>query len=765
MNKNIKNIVNDNKYNIAVLILVLTVTFYVWTYSLSVIENNIEKKFFLSSEKIEFLINEQVKDYTKMLVSIKAFYNASIYVDRNEFNEFISSQNIERLYQGIIALEYVEKVPFKNKESFIQRVRNDGFKDFDINPDEEREEYLVINYIEPFIGNEQVFGFDLASDEEQLDALLRSRDTKELIVTSSVQADGDFKVFLMVLPIYDNTESIITLEDRRVNLKGFVLALIDADKFFSDVLKNDEFKHFHLSVNDNVEELFNNDRYFESVGLDLNLSSDFPIEIGGRIWNFSTHPTEGFVEDFIVQKSISFLILFIGITFGSFLFFILFIIYRAKRKSDELAEEMTQNFKMEKNKVENINKELKKAIIFTEQSKIDVENSFKKEKEAKKEVLNTLKEVQIAKNEISKEKDKINTIVKSIGDAVFVVDKDYKLLLMNRVAEELSGFSAKEAIGKKYSETLKFVYESDGSVNDSFIKKVFETGEVQSMTNHTLIVNKSGKKIPVADSAAPLKDKKGNVYGCVAVFRDVTKEQEIDRIKNEFISIASHQLRTPLTGIRWVIERFMKNMGQFSKKDQEYLKSMEVASAQLTILIDQLLNVSRIESGGIGIVPTKIDVVASVRGVINELLSISESRGVTVTFNSPEDKIIIETDVNALHNIVQSIASNAIEYTSEGGQVSVTVEKDKDTFSITVTDTGIGIPKEEIPKLFTKFKRAENAKKFKPSGTGLGLFIVKQAIDLLGGDVSIESEVGKGSTFHVNLPLSSKEKAGEKRFV
>jgi diguanylate cyclase len=152
--------------------------------------------------------------------------------------------------------------------------------------------------------------------------------------------------------------------------------------------------------------------------------------------------------------------------------------------------------------------------------------------------------------EIKREKEKIQTIVQGIGDAVFVVDKEKRLTTFNKKAEELSGFSFDEAINRPYKEVLNFIFEKDGKVNDKFINQAFSTGEVQEMSNHTMLVRKNGSKLAVDDSAAPIKDSNGNTIGCVVVFRDVGREREIDKMKSEFVSVASHQLKTPLAGIK-----------------------------------------------------------------------------------------------------------------------------------------------------------------------------------------------------------------------
>jgi len=236
------------------------------------------------------------------------------------------------------------------------------------------------------------------------------------------------------------------------------------------------------------------------------------------------------------------------------------------------------------------------------------------------------------------------------------------------------------------------------------------------------------------------------------------KLKELDRMKSDFISIISHQLRTPITGIKWTVERFMKRRAEFSKEDQMYLEGMEVSSIQLGQIVSQMLNMSRIESGGMVFIPEDVEVIPLIKSIIKSFLPVSKLHEVTVTSSFPEDKLVAKTDINVVHGILHSIISNAIDYTPKGGKVSVVLEKNKKMFSISVTDTGIGIPKSELPKLFTKFYRAENAKRLKPGGTGLGLYIAKEAVDMLGGGIVLESEEGKGTMIRVSLPLHSQKK-------
>jgi len=355
-------------------------------------------------------------------------------------------------------------------------------------------------------------------------------------------------------------------------------------------------------------------------------------------------------------------------------------------------------------------------------------------------------------------------ILFSIGDAVMACDKDGVVMLFNGVAEVLTGYSTTKVIGHHYNQALKFVRESDEKTGEDFIAEAITTGQATKMVNHTLLIAKDGRKIPVADSAAPIKNVKGEIIGCVVVFRDVSKEREIDRAKSDFISVASHQLRTPMTSIQWVIERFLKTEKP-TQKGKEYLDDIHMAVTNLSSLVDLLLNVSRIEAGKIGAEPKPLELVGFLKMYLKEQEPMVTKKQLHVIFDQHPSTFNVITDHITLRNIIHSLVSNALEYTPEGGEIEITIAKKDNMFLLTIRDTGIGIPKEEQSRSFEKFFRGANAKLVKTDGTGLGLYIAAQAVKLLQGKIWVESVAGKGSTFSVELPIESKPVTGEQNMT
>ena len=356
--------------------------------------------------------------------------------------------------------------------------------------------------------------------------------------------------------------------------------------------------------------------------------------------------------------------------------------------------------------------------------------------------------------------------MRNIGDGVFVVDNDRNIIVFNSQAEKISGFKESEVIGKKYDLILKFTDEKDkDKTNTTFVEDVMNTGKSQKMPPNTILTQRDKSTMPVSGAVSPLKDKNGRVVGSIVVFRDITMEKNIDTAKSEFISVASHQLRTPMTGIQWIIERFLKKEKNLSEEGREYLNDLHTSTVKLSELVDSLLNVSRIESsGGISVIVEKLDLVVFIEEYIKEIKPLLVKNNITLKFEEHPKSFEIVSDPRVLRNIIQSIISNAIEYTPRDGSIEIIVEDNNDVM-IKIRNTGIGIPKEAQLGMFEKFHRAENAKSIKTDGTGLGLYIAKKATEVLGGKIGFISEVGKGTTFYIELPSESSSNTGGKKLL
>lgn len=243
----------------------------------------------------------------------------------------------------------------------------------------------------------------------------------------------------------------------------------------------------------------------------------------------------------------------------------------------------------------------------------------------------------------------------------------------------------------------------------------------------------------------------------LALSRANEKLQALDVAKSEFISIAAHQLRTPLSAIKWILHMISNNEFRDDAEKVQFVEKAVQSTDRMIALVNDLLEVDHIQSGKDQFVFTTVDVVAVVNSVVSEIQSLVEKRGVKLNLNlSPE--IHISGDVNKLRAVFQNLIENAIKYTQPGGTVTVSSLLEKETAKFVVTDSGIGIPDNQKPHIFTKFFRAANALRVDTVGSGLGLFIAREIVLRHGGKIWFESEVGKGTSFFVELPIAPVQK-------
>lgn len=241
------------------------------------------------------------------------------------------------------------------------------------------------------------------------------------------------------------------------------------------------------------------------------------------------------------------------------------------------------------------------------------------------------------------------------------------------------------------------------------------------------------------------------------VAHDVTKEMEVDRSKTEFVSLASHQLKTPLTSVKWITEALTNgSVGTFTPEQNSYILQIREANQRMMDMVNDLLNVSRMELGKLVVRLEEVDTEELVKGVIAEQQHVADDKHISIQFVTEPGMPKIVADKGLFRMIFQNLLSNAIKYTPNQGLVTCEVSfggLKHDSLAIKVTDTGMGIPKAEQPRIFEKLHRASNALAQVPDGTGLGLYMVKAIVDRAGGRISFESIEGKGTSFYVTMPL------------
>jgi signal transduction histidine kinase len=233
------------------------------------------------------------------------------------------------------------------------------------------------------------------------------------------------------------------------------------------------------------------------------------------------------------------------------------------------------------------------------------------------------------------------------------------------------------------------------------------------------------------------------------------KVKEVDRMKTEFVSLAAHQLRTPLSAIKWSLQMLIEgDMGAITKKQKEFVSKTYESNERMITLINDLLNVTRIESGKSPYQPSLVQIEDVTARQVQLYIAEAERRGITLTCIRPEEKLPkVLADEEQIGIVIQNLIDNALHYSPQGGRVTVAATRDIKEVRVWVQDEGLGIPQEDQPKVFEKFFRASNVKKVHTEGSGLGLYITKHIVEIHGGKIWFTSIESKGTTFTFTLPI------------
>ncbi len=267
----------------------------------------------------------------------------------------------------------------------------------------------------------------------------------------------------------------------------------------------------------------------------------------------------------------------------------------------------------------------------------------------------------------------------------------------------------------------------------------------------------NGLNIPVAVTAAPLTTDDGQISGAVAVVRDVSREREVDELKSSLVSTVSHELRTPLTMIRGFSELLLTRKDIDSKRSVEALEHIHDSSRRLGRLIDDLLSVSRIESGGLSSELRRVDL----GEVADEVLVTLEQTGSDrVDIDLPAGLPSVLADPDQLFQVLTNLLSNALKYSSPGSRVTMSAVVSRDQVQVSVSDEGIGMTPAEAAQVFGKFARVDRPEVRQVGGTGLGLYITRRLVDMMGGSIWVRSKAGEGSVFTFSLRIAPAEDDG-----
>ena len=381
-------------------------------------------------------------------------------------------------------------------------------------------------------------------------------------------------------------------------------------------------------------------------------------------------------------------------------------------------------------------------------------------------IIHAITEIVAAREALKDERELLATTLSSIGDGVIVTDADSRVTFINPEAERLTGWTQSEAEGMPLPAVFRIVNEETRKEAENPVDKVFRTGVVVGLANHTLLIGKDGIERPIDDSAAPIRHSGGSLFGVVLVFRDFTSRRLAERAlhesrqklqeealrKDEFLAILSHELRNPLAPIRMAVS-VLNKIGARDPQLQQIHDIIDRQTTQLTRLLDDLMDVGRISSGKITLRKARFDIALAVSNAVETIRPQVDLLQHELVIDLPPVPIYIDGDITRLAQVFVNLLSNAVRYTNKGGRIRLIVRREQAGAVIRVIDPGIGISRDQMSRIFEMFAQVDQSLERGQGGLGVGLALTRTLVELHGGIVEAKSEgLGKGSEFIVRIP-------------
>ena len=361
----------------------------------------------------------------------------------------------------------------------------------------------------------------------------------------------------------------------------------------------------------------------------------------------------------------------------------------------------------------------------------------------------------------------LEVTLSSIGDAVIATDLEGRITFVNPAAEDHLGYASSECVGRSLTDVFVIRNEHTGDAVVNPVELVLKTGRVVGLANHTVLVRRDGVELPIDDSAAPIRDATGNLLGAILVFHEVSESRklqrelilqadalkEADRRKDQFLAVLAHELRNPLAPMRNGLQ-----IARMKSKSDEALHPvidmMERQLLHLVRLVDDLMDVSRVSRGVVELRRAPLSISEVIARSTESVRADFESRGHHLQVELPPDAIRVDGDADRLTQVVSNLLTNSAKYSPDGGAIRLSVSCDSDELCIQVSDKGIGIPTDQIDRVFDMFSQVRTHQGRYEGGLGIGLSLVRTLVQLHGGSVTAHSDgPGLGSTFKVRLPV------------
>lgn len=732
------------------------------------------------------LVNNEQENTLQIVVNESNYIESEINSAKKHIKNIANNENLIKNIEAGTTHDYLKNSNLSEEFDFISIfdkngtiIHSDQSTDEELETKQETNNFAFRNYVKMALNGQEGFDIAVGRDTNQLGIFISFpiySKNKELIGGMV----GKFNIQQIQSQVHQNFQNKFD-EFYITDELGVIVYSKDESKYLQTInklnkqtekkLKVDEKKYINLkseSLNDNVtlskiiqyKEPVSN---FIEVG-DQNILNDI-VKIEDYPIFLVTKKNPKDLQSEINKASLKIIVLF-SLALISVILILFLIIKKTTKPLKNIIEAISEikegnyNFRLQKQSEDEtsvlvevfnsmVDKMNQKRIL--QESEIKEQNTQLEEQT--KALVNVLEDVQNEKNKALTallELKKFQLAVENSSDLITITDKEGMVVYVNNSVENMTGFTVEETLGRKAG-TLWGKLMSDDFYND-----LWNTIKLEKKTFKAKIDNhkKNGEKFVAEITITPLLDDSRDIQFFVSVQRDINKEEQIEKIKNEFISIASHQLRTPLSAIKWYLE-MLKDQNSENKNDEpEIINNIEQSNERMITLVNSLLNISRIESGRMEIKPqiTKLDEL--VNDVKEEFEIMAKEKNIKIDLQLDSKLQAISIDPKLIREVYKNLVSNAIKYSNPNTHIKIEVFKKDNFIESTIVDQGYGIPVEEKKKIFEKFYRAKNVVKLDVEGNGLGLYLTKAIVEASGGQIWFESTIGTGTTFFFTLPLS-----------
>ncbi len=708
----------------------LLLTLWLWNAARGELAHAEQEAFDSRVSEVSEDIVERMGVYEQVLRGGVGLFESSDSVTRTEWKSYVASLKLDEKYPGIQGMVVSALIPAAQLDAHLSTIRAEGFPDYAIRPPGARAEYAPVMYIEPFnLRNQPALGFDSFAEPVRRAAMSRARDTGDTAISSKVilvtETDEDVSAgILMYLPYYKNGLPHTTLAQRQANLAGYVLAPFRLNDLMRGILSTSDSrgagKDLDVEVYDGTVRtadtlLYDDDHIAHALEAvpPGSLTATRSVDLYGQTWSLYFTALPGFYTGF--DQTIPVIILLVGMVLSVLLSGLIWMFVTRGRRTLELANRLTGDLR-------------DSAAV-------------------------------------------LSATINTAQDAVVQINSAGIITGWNDQAEEIFGWPRLEAIGGVIHELI--IPPQYREAHLAGLKHFLATSEGPILNTRREVVgrHRDGREFPIELSVTPIKI--ANQYEFSAFIRDITKAKEAqeeilrlntdllraDGVKDAFIEDMNHELRTPLTSILGFMEVLIDDDSGVEPKFASSLKTVQRNALRLQLLIENLMYASGAKIDDTHLIVSTLDVGHLLGEVVTSLQLGADHGGVEVTLrcDSSASDLFVDGDVNQLEQVFTNLVHNAIKYTPREGKVTIVARRahtDGDYVEVTVTDTGIGISREDSARVFERFFRASTATEASIPGFGLGLSLAHSIVDAHHGTITFESSVGEGTVFTVSLPVT-----------